>query len=103
MASYLRKVQDLAPNFESFELIQISRTDNYSVNALLKLGSSKDSDLIGCIPVEIISKPSMEQDDNVLTIESAESWDGVIYKKGYSSSLLWCVGTDEANTKGPCL
>ncbi|KAL2461641.1 Retrovirus-related Pol polyprotein from transposon [Abeliophyllum distichum] len=54
--------------------VKESRADNYNNDAFLKIDSSKDSNLLGRVPVEFFSKPSTTQDDNVLSTESAESW-----------------------------
>ncbi|KAL2461637.1 Uncharacterized protein Adt_45057 [Abeliophyllum distichum] len=55
-------------------IVHNSRADNYNNDAFLKIDSSKDSNLLGRVPVEFFAKPSTEQDDNVLSTESTESW-----------------------------
>lgn len=57
MAAYLKKVMDLLPYFEKFELIQISRAENIHVDTLSKLSSNKDSELLRIVPVEYFINP----------------------------------------------
>lgn len=46
MAAYLKLVMELIPNFEKFELVQISHFENFLADALAMLASSKDSELL---------------------------------------------------------
>ncbi|KAL2527153.1 Ribonuclease H [Abeliophyllum distichum] len=52
MVAYLKMVRNLILYFEKFELIQVPRADNSNVDALSKLASSKDSELLKMVPIE---------------------------------------------------
>ncbi|XP_022872377.1 uncharacterized protein LOC111391392 [Olea europaea var. sylvestris] len=70
MDAYLKLVLDLIPHFERFELIQVPRLENTHVDALSKLASSKDSELLKIVPIERLSKPSISEGEELLWIES---------------------------------
>ncbi|XP_022869271.1 uncharacterized protein LOC111388718 [Olea europaea var. sylvestris] len=74
MVVYLKLVLDLIPQFERFELIQVSRLENTHTDALSKLGSSKDSELLKIVPIEHLSKPSISGGEEVLWIEGTPLW-----------------------------
>ncbi|KAL2542193.1 Ribonuclease H [Abeliophyllum distichum] len=68
MASYLKLVRDLISYFEKFELIQVPRAENANADALSKLASSKDLELIKFVPVEHLAKPSIEAISEVICV-----------------------------------
>lgn len=65
MAFYMKKVMELLPCFERFELTQISRVENTHVDALSKLASSKDSELLKVVPIEHFPRLSISKGDEV--------------------------------------
>jgi len=71
METYLTNVQNLAKNFDEFELTRIPRGENTSADALAALASTSDPRLRRVIPVEFIEKPSIELDEeeHVLPIQ----------------------------------
>jgi len=71
MAAYLKVVMSFVPSFERFELMQIPRSYNIHADALAKLASSKNSELLIVVPIEHPTKPSIEVSDTVMWIESA--------------------------------
>ncbi|KAL2476180.1 RNase H domain-containing protein [Abeliophyllum distichum] len=60
MASYLKLVKELIPCFNKFELVQISRVNNAIADVFSKLASSRDSELLKLVPIEHLTKPSIE-------------------------------------------
>ena len=60
MEAYLTHVQNLAKNFDEFELTRIPRGENTSADALAALASTSDPSLRRVIPVEFIEKPSID-------------------------------------------
>lgn len=66
MTSYLMKVVELLPQFEIFELNRVPRMENVHVNALSKLASCKDSELLKVIPIEHFPRPSISKEDKVI-------------------------------------
>ncbi|XP_022846490.1 uncharacterized protein LOC111369272 [Olea europaea var. sylvestris] len=110
-------------------LIQASCLKNIHIDALSKLASSRDSELLKIVPIEHLPKPSISGGEEILWIEGTPLWmqpiiaylndqslppskneakklrrraahfilqDGVLYKRGFSSTLLQCVGGKEA-------
>ncbi|XP_022869801.1 uncharacterized protein LOC111389152 [Olea europaea var. sylvestris] len=74
MATYLKLVLDLVPHFEKFELIQVPHLKNTHADALSKLASSKDSELLKIVPIEHLSKPSVSGGEELLWIKSTPLW-----------------------------
>lgn len=74
MAEYLKLVMDLLPTFERFELIQVTRQENSQADALSKLASSKDSELLKIVPVEHLAKPSTKRGEELMWIEGTPPW-----------------------------
>ncbi|XP_022869393.1 uncharacterized protein LOC111388815 [Olea europaea var. sylvestris] len=128
LAVYLKLVLNLVPQFERFELVEVPRLENTHVDALSKLASSRDSELLKIVLIERLPKPSISGDEEVLWIEGTPLWmqpivaylndqsllaskiqakklrrraahfilqDDMIYKRGFASPLLRCVGGEE--------
>ncbi|XP_022852947.1 uncharacterized protein LOC111374507 [Olea europaea var. sylvestris] len=66
--------QLIVNQFERFELIQVPLLENTHANALSKLVSSKDSELLKVVPIEYLSKPSIFGGEEVLWIEGTPLW-----------------------------
>lgn len=66
MVAYLKLVLDLVPHFERFELTQVPSLQNTRADALSKLASSKDSELLKVVPIEHLSRPSTFGGEEVL-------------------------------------
>ena len=60
MEAYLSVVQEIAQQFDKFELIKIPRGDNTSADALAALASTSNPAVKRIIPVEGIDKPSID-------------------------------------------
>jgi len=77
MEAYLIHVQNLAKNFDEFELTRIPRGENTSADALAALASTSDTSLKRVIPVEFIEKPSIElgKEEHVLPIQISADQD----------------------------
>ncbi|XP_022849872.1 uncharacterized protein LOC111371959 [Olea europaea var. sylvestris] len=92
MASYLKIVMNLIPSFEKFELIQIPCIENSHADALSKLTSSKDSELLTVLSTDKLEASKLRRRSaHFLFI------DDVLFKRSFSSPLLRCVGGEEAN------
>ena len=77
MAAYLQKVKDLLSTFSSFKIRQVPREQNTQADALARLASTKDAELLEAIPVEFLSKPSirsMESQFIVSCVTSIDAW-----------------------------
>ncbi|XP_018458091.2 uncharacterized protein LOC108828938 [Raphanus sativus] len=83
MEAYLKLVQNISQDFDSFALTRIPRSENTQTDALAALASSSDPGLKRVIPVEFIEHPSIGppvvinliQDDNEeeIAVESEET------------------------------
>ncbi|XP_022848853.1 uncharacterized protein LOC111371181 [Olea europaea var. sylvestris] len=88
MTAYLRLVLDLFPHFERFRLIYVPRIENTHANALSKLVSNKNSELLKIVPIKHLSKPSISKVEELLWIESTPVWmqPSMVYLKDQSLS-----------------
>lgn len=73
MAVYLKLVMEFVPTFERFELVQIPRCENFNIDALSKLASSRNSELLTLVPIEHLSRPSISKNKEVMWVEDAPS------------------------------
>ncbi|XP_024021322.1 uncharacterized protein LOC112091560 [Morus notabilis] len=129
MGAYLRKVKEELVRFKSYEILQIPRAENTNTDALAKLASSRDSDILGIVPIEELERPTIEEKIEALTIQTNEGWmtpliqyltneklpsdkdearriryrvaryllyDGLLYRRGYSTPLQRCINDGEA-------
>ncbi|XP_022862560.1 uncharacterized protein LOC111382754 [Olea europaea var. sylvestris] len=74
MAAYLKLVLNLVSHFERFELIHVPHLKNTHADALSKLASSKDSELLKIGPIERLPKPSISGGEEVCWIEGTPLW-----------------------------
>ncbi|XP_022892635.1 uncharacterized protein LOC111407412 [Olea europaea var. sylvestris] len=74
MLAYLKLVLDIIPHFESFELTQVPRLENAHEDALSKLASSMDLELLNIVPIEHLSKPCTFEGEELLWIEGTPLW-----------------------------
>ena len=61
MVAYLQKSKDLLKSFSSYTIHQILKSQNAQADALDRLASTKDAELLEVIPVEFLSKPSIHR------------------------------------------
>ncbi|XP_024030692.1 uncharacterized protein LOC112094323 [Morus notabilis] len=109
-------------------LRKITRAENTNADALAKLASSKDFDALGVVPIEELERPTIEEINKALIIQTGENWmtpliqylmdaqlpnnkdearriryraaryllyDGLLYRRGYSTPLQRCLDDDE--------
>ena len=77
MVAYLQKDKDLLSAFSSFKIQQVPRGRNTQADALARLVSTKDSELLEVIPVEFLSAPSImptEPQSTVNSITITDTW-----------------------------
>ncbi|XP_022895224.1 uncharacterized protein LOC111409403 [Olea europaea var. sylvestris] len=74
MLAYLKLVLDIIPHFEKFELTQVPRLENAHADALSKLASSVNSELLNIVPIEHLSKPCTFEGEELLWIEVTPLW-----------------------------
>lgn len=77
---YFRHTQELLAKFREVKLDQIPRGKNTNADALAKLGSQRESTLLGVIPLQIQEQPSVFKEE-VMEIEFPveDSWMTPIY------------------------
>ncbi|XP_056864096.1 uncharacterized protein LOC108828892 [Raphanus sativus] len=95
MEAYLKLVQNLSQDFDSFALTRIPRSENMQADALAALASSSDPGLKRIIPVEFIEHPSIGppviinliQDDN--EDENAVKSEETLEQNEYGCDAPW--------------
>ena len=73
MAAYLEKVKAELQNFSRHEVKHIDRKDNSNTDALAKLATSRDSEILCLVLIEIIPEPSIAKQGLVEAINSKPS------------------------------
>ena len=83
MVTYLEEAKAKLQNFSKHEVKHINSEYNLSTDALAKLATSRDTELLCLVPIEIIPVPSIAKRDLVEAIDSEPSWmdDIIIYPK----------------------
>ena len=81
MAAYLENVKVELQNFSRHEVKHIDREDNSNADALAKLATNRDAELLRLVLIEIIPEQSIAKRDLVGTIDTEPSWmdDIIIY------------------------
>ena len=74
MEQYLMKVRQMMGKFESVEVIQITREENYRADILARMAAVADPKLPKSVPLEVKTSPSFEQNLEVLRVEQKCSW-----------------------------
>ncbi|XP_022889077.1 uncharacterized protein LOC111404514 [Olea europaea var. sylvestris] len=100
MVVYLKLVLDLVLHFEKFELIQVPCLENTQADALSKLASSKDSELLKPIIAYLKdqSLPASRSEARKLRRRDVHFvlQEDILYKRSFAPPLLRCVGGEEA-------
>ena len=72
---YMRYAQELIGKFKEIKLEQIPRAENSDADALAKLGSQRDADMLGVIPLEIQHQPNIPKIEVLdVEVEEADLW-----------------------------
>ncbi|XP_024035550.1 uncharacterized protein LOC112096357 [Citrus clementina] len=74
MEQYLRIVRQMMGKFEAVEVIQIPREQNSRADILARMAAVTDPKMPKSVPLEVKSRPSIEQNLGVLRIEQKSSW-----------------------------
>ena len=79
MAAHLEKVKEKLQNVPRHEVKHIAREDNSNADALTKLATSRDTELLCLVPIEIILEPSITKRDLVRAVDlEPSSMDDII-------------------------
>ncbi|XP_024017090.1 uncharacterized protein LOC112090316 [Morus notabilis] len=95
MAAYVKKVKEALRRLTAYDIQQVPRADNSNVDALAKLATSRDVELLNLVPVEVLKAPTTEKRPEVVPVDYQPSWMDPIIRR-YSTPLLRCLGTGEA-------
>lgn len=68
MKAYLAKVQEMLHALQRYTIRQVPREQNSNADALAKLATTKDSDLISVVPVEHLEAPSISDTEDISNI-----------------------------------
>ena len=74
MAAYLERVKCYLGRLVEYSIEQIPRERNSHADALAKLASTKDGDILESIPVEYLPRPSIIRADIHMVSVPKESW-----------------------------
>ncbi|XP_022142775.1 protein NYNRIN-like [Momordica charantia] len=74
MEKYLGKVRSHLVHFQAYEISQIPRSQNSNADALAKLASAYETDLMISVPVEILDKPSILEPEMMEVDSQPPSW-----------------------------
>ncbi|XP_024023768.1 uncharacterized protein LOC112092269 [Morus notabilis] len=129
MAAYLKKVKEALGRLSAYDIQQVPRAENSNADALAKLATSRDAELLNLVPVEVLKAPTTERRPEVTPVDYQLGWmdpitrylahgelpedrkeakrvryqaarytmhDNILYRKGYSTALLRCLGAEEA-------
>lgn len=66
MVAYLKLVMEFVPTFKKFELTRIPHSKHSHADALSKLASNKDSELLTVVPIEHLPRPSTSKGEKVM-------------------------------------
>ena len=72
MIIYLKKVRELIKKFIRVQVRHVPRTENSQADALEKLATASREDLDRLIPIEYLPKPSMNVDDEEVSLVMSE-------------------------------
>ena len=74
MTAYLEKVKVELQNFSRHGEKHIDREDNSNADALTKLTTRRDAELLRLVPVEIVTEPSIVKQNSIEAIDTQPSW-----------------------------
>lgn len=60
--------------FTAYNIQQVSREENSNADALTRLATSKDVELLKLVPVEVLRAPTIEGKPEVMPINCQPSW-----------------------------
>ena len=82
MVAHLEKVRKIIMSFSTYMIEVIPRTKNSHADALAKLSSTKDVELLNMVSVEFLAEPSINQRLVVMEVDQEPSlMDSIAYLK----------------------
>ncbi|XP_024024509.1 uncharacterized protein LOC112092474 [Morus notabilis] len=80
MAAYLEKVKEALEKLSAYDIQQVPMAENSNADALARLATSKDAELLRLVPVEVLKTPSTKGKPEVLSLSHQLSWNDPIVK-----------------------
>ena len=74
MVAYWEKAKELTGSISTVTIGVVPRSKNANVDALAKLASTKDAELLNVVSVEFLAEPSINQRPKMMEIEQEPSW-----------------------------
>ena len=74
MAAYLDKAKEQLSLFPAASIEVIPRSKNSNTDALVKLASTRDVDLLDAISIEFLAEPNIHPQQGVIEITQEPSW-----------------------------
>ena len=74
MVAYLEKAKELMGSILAVSIDVVPRSKNVNAEALAKLASTKDTELLNAISVEFLVEPSIKQRQDIMKLEEEPSW-----------------------------
>ena len=74
MTSYLEKTKELMGSFPTTSIDVIPRSKNANVDALAKLASARDAELLDAVSMEFLVEPSIRRQLEIMGLTQEPSW-----------------------------
>ena len=74
MAIYLERAKEQLSLFFAASIVVILRSKNSNIDALPKLASTRDADLLDVVSMEFLAKPSIHLEQGIMELTQEQSW-----------------------------
>ena len=74
MVTYLEKVKELLGSILMVSIEVVPRSKNANADALAKLASTRDTELLDTVWVDFLAEPNIKQRPKVMELEQRPSW-----------------------------
>ena len=74
MATYLKKAKEQLSSFFTASIKTIPQSKNSNANALAKLASTRDTELLDAVSVMYLVKPSIHSQQRIMELIQKPSW-----------------------------
>ncbi|KAL5550179.1 hypothetical protein UlMin_000355 [Ulmus minor] len=74
MTAYLEKFRELLGQFDTIVITQVPKSDNSNADALARLATSLENNLLKIVPVEVLETPSIVKSELIAQVAALPSW-----------------------------
>ncbi|XP_024018662.1 uncharacterized protein LOC112090784 [Morus notabilis] len=74
MAAYLKKVKEALGSLAAYDIQQVPRAENSNADALAKLATSRDAELLNLVPVEVLKALTTKRRPEVASVDYQPGW-----------------------------